>query len=81
MLGLEPRDARFDALSRNVDDPGGVVRQSDSECHIYAYSRYLQVLLVVDHSPSMSISSSRLIEDIVVRRIFMPVTSPLSVFP
>lgn len=80
MPGLEPRDARFDALSRNVDDPGGVVRQSDSECHIYACLGG-KVQFVVDHPPSMSISSSRLIEDIVVRRIFMPVTSPLSVFP
>lgn len=80
MPDLEPRDACFDALSCNVDDPGGVVRQSDSECHIYAYLGG-KVLLVVDHPPSMSISSSRLIEDIVVRRIFMPVTSPLSVFP
>lgn len=80
MPGLEPRDACFDALSRNVDDPGGVVRQSDSECHIYAYLGG-KVLLVVDHPPSMRISSSRLIEDIVVRRIFMPLTSPLSVFP
>lgn len=40
-----------------------------------------KVLLVVDHPPFMSISSSRLIEDIVVRRIFMPVTSPLFVLP
>lgn len=80
MPGLEPRDACLDALSRNVDDPGGVVRQSDSECHIYAYLGG-KVLLVVDHPPSMSISSSRLIEDIVVRRIFMSVTSSLSVLP